>query len=69
MADAVAVASMIHYGSLIRGSPGTRPFEEGNTEFLRTNGSYSSVEPVDLRTVKKNLTGWGISCRYDEEIP
>jgi cyclase len=66
MADAVAIASIIHYGFINKQSFIKKPSEEGNIEFLKTMGHYSRVEATELQTIKRNLTNQGISCRYEE---
>jgi cyclase len=62
-ADAVCVASMLHYKS-IRGEENEDDFsEEGNVEYLKTQRSFSIVEPATVGEIKFHLLEHGIPCR------
>lgn len=62
-ADAVAVASMLHYGYLDKKqTKGTRR-EEGNVEFLMSGKKYSKVSTVELGDIKQFMLQNDIPCR------
>ena len=62
-ADAVCLASLLHY-HYIQGmeSPGDSS-EEGNLEFLKKQGGFSQVQEVSLPALKQNLIQRQVSCR------
>ncbi|OGH12320.1 MAG: imidazole glycerol phosphate synthase cyclase subunit, partial [Candidatus Levybacteria bacterium RIFCSPHIGHO2_01_FULL_36_15] len=63
-ADAVCVASVLHY-ELIEKIKTTNNFkEEGNTEFLSSGRNFSKVELLNIDKIKKYLFQNHISCRY-----
>lgn len=64
-ADAVCVASMLHYDGLRRHETHGDFSEEGNTEFLKTKRGFSRVEPASLPTIKAHLAARGIDCRAE----
>lgn len=66
-ADAVAIASMLHYEFVRSRSEHGSFHEEGNTEFLKSGKAFLSTktQPTALRDIKKYLTGKGIPCRYE----
>ncbi len=63
-ADAVALASLLHYEYIQ-----SHPFEEdasrkeGNVEFLRKRVSFSKIQPVTLGEIREHLTERKIECR------
>ena len=63
-ADAVSIASMLHYECTnvngIRGDYNT----EGNIEFLKTGRSSSKINPAKIPEIKEYLFQENISCRY-----
>jgi cyclase len=64
-ADAVSIASVLHYNyvrSHVRGDDGFD--EEGNIEFLRRGGGLPNIEDVGLPEIKTHLVEQGIPCRY-----
>jgi len=62
-ADAVAVASILHYG-FIRNQPIEGDYSgEGNTEYLRSRRSFKSVQPLALTEIKAQLAVAGIDGR------
>lgn len=65
-ADAVIIASMLHYGFIqsIR-----KVFEEneGNVEFLKSGRTFSKITPSSIPEIKKYLISKGINCRYLKE--
>lgn len=63
-ADAVCIASVLHY-ELIEKIKTTNNFkEEGNTEFLSSGRNFSKVELLNIDKIKKYLFQNHISCRY-----
>lgn len=67
-ADAVAVASLLHYSSLGDVARDADAFAaEGNIEFLKRGGRSSQVERARLPEIKRALAAYGIDCRLDEE--
>ena len=66
-ADAVSVASILHYNALRQFVPTDGQFaEEGNIEYLRSQRSFSLMEATTLQEIKETLTDAGIECRYEE---
>jgi cyclase len=62
-ADAVSIASMLHYG-FIRSAHKSGDFSgEGNVEYLSSGRNFSVVLPATLPEVKTYLRREGISCR------
>lgn len=63
-ADAVSVASLLHYHFVKHsGFSNQDNYAEGNTEFLRKGGIVSKVQDASLQEIKKSLTAQGIECR------
>ena len=63
-ADAVSIASILHYGlkdeiDMKRLSENS----EGNLEFLNKKTSYNKIKPVNLIDLKKELINNNINCR------
>lgn len=63
-ADAVAMASVLHY-KLAGGSDAAKITGEGNTEFLRSGKTLSTITPLELRDIKKYLRAHAIACRHE----
>lgn len=62
-ADAVIVASILHY-DYIKHYPLSSDFsEEGNIEFLKKGINYSKIEPTSIAETKQYLKGKGVSVR------
>jgi cyclase len=66
-ADAVAVASLLHYGMLGMIRHDFDSFAEGNIEFIKTGRNFSKFQPVSLQGIKKYLIKEGVMCRPQEE--
>ena len=67
-ADAVSVASMLHYAALNRNSSLLDKFEdEGNIEFLKKNSSFKIFGSENLTDVKIEQVD-GIGDRKQEEV-
>jgi len=63
-ADAVSVASLLHYGCLDKFEYDDDAYSgEGNTEFLKGPVRSSRIPGVTLPELKENLMGRGIECR------
>lgn len=62
-ADAVCLASLIHYDFISRHEGGRKYDEEGNVEFLESGRKFSSIQPVDLNNIKSYLSCMGYMCR------
>ncbi len=62
-ADAVAVASMLHYHELNRQQSESSFASEGNTEFLRSGRQSSKIATTTLPTLKRFLHESGVPCR------
>lgn len=64
-ADAVCIASMLHY-NIVRHTDYSRGefVDEGNIEFLKLGGgAFSKIQDVTLADIKKELCGAGVDCR------
>ena len=68
-ADAVALASILHYQFIKENSFQLNEFQtEGNTEFLRKRKTFSKFEGVTLSEIKRYLIESGIGCRLQKEV-
>jgi imidazole glycerol-phosphate synthase subunit HisF len=66
-ADAVSLASILHYNRVRHGAGEDADFAaEGNTEFLKRGGSFTRIQDASLRDIKRALHEAGIECRYEE---
>src|SRR3989339_525075 len=65
-ADAVAVASLLHYNYLIGHKIELGSEKEGNTEFISNGIKSSKINSADLSGIKKYLFEQGINCRIGE---
>lgn len=64
-ADAVSVASILHYNYLRHHDHLEEDFSTGgNIEFLRRGDHFSRIEDVALSDIKESLIQQGIPCRY-----
>ena len=64
-ADAVSVASILHYECIEQIKPDEREFiEEGNIEFLRRGGTHTRIQPASLVDIKSLLVKNGVACRF-----
>lgn len=66
-ADAVAVASVLHYDFIQHNTAQFESGEEGNIEFLKSGKKYKVIDALNLKRIKDHLNSSGISCRYDFE--
>lgn len=62
-ADAVCLASMLHYDVSSRSEGDGDYSVEGNIEYLKRRGGFSRVEPTTLSDIKDHFSGRGIPCR------
>lgn len=62
-ADAVSVASILHYDFLQKNKQKVENSKEGNIEFLNKGKVSSKLKSTDLMSIKKFLIGNGIDCR------
>lgn len=63
-ADAVALASILHYGALDRGVLDAGSFaSEGNIEYLQSGAGNTRVRPATLAAVKGYLIDHDVDCR------
>lgn len=63
-ADAVAVASMIHYDLIANNRSNMESRTEGNVSFLNSGRtSFNQVKPASLLEIKEHLKTHGIKCR------
>jgi imidazole glycerol-phosphate synthase subunit HisF len=63
-ADAVAIASILHYDFIKKNMTVIDTGGEGNTEFLRKRKYYSRIESADLQEIKEHLRNVNINCRH-----
>tara|TARA_B100000900_G_C20462624_1_gene667939 strand:+ start:15 stop:860 length:846 start_codon:yes stop_codon:yes gene_type:complete len=61
-ADAVSVASILHYGN-IRSSEDLNDIDEGNIEFLKNKKIFGKITPHDIKSIKDYLSKNNINCR------
>jgi cyclase len=62
-ADAVCIASMLHY-AFTRSASNSKEFSgEGNVEYLNSGRNFSVVSPATLPEIKAFLAQQGIDCR------
>lgn len=62
-ADAVIIASILHY-DFIRNHPLSDSFkEEGNIEFLKRGDKFSKINPASIQKIKKYLNKKGVAVR------
>lgn len=63
-ADAVAMASILHYEYLKLNGTKDHSKEEGNIEFLKSGKFFSKFQTSDLSQIKSYLHANKIECRY-----
>ena len=62
-ADAVSLASLLHY-DFIKNHRVEGDFSQGgNVEYLKTNKTFSKINPAGLAEIKNYLLEQGINCR------
>lgn len=65
-ADAVAVASILHYGSQAAINLDAVHHGEGNREFLRSGRQMKTLVPATIESIKHELALAGFDCRKAE---
>ncbi|MGB8192551.1 MAG: imidazole glycerol phosphate synthase cyclase subunit [Chitinophagaceae bacterium] len=67
-ADAVAVASMIHYDFITKHTADFSAKTEGNTNFLESGRSFSRIEAHNIAEIKDYFLNHRIPCRRIEPV-
>lgn len=62
-ADAVSMASILHYG-VIKEQSFEKQSDEGNIEFLKNKKIFGKITPYDIKKVKEFLLENNIDCRH-----
>jgi cyclase len=62
-ADAVAIASVLHYDIIRSQERSLDESNEGNQSFLRSGRTFSSITPAGMPAIKEHLSRHGINCR------
>ncbi|MCU0440306.1 MAG: imidazole glycerol phosphate synthase cyclase subunit [Raineya sp.] len=62
-ADAIAVASVLHYDFIQKHEQEIDTEKEGNVSFLKSGRSFTKIQPVSLPEIKKYLADQGVPCR------
>jgi cyclase len=68
-ADAVSLASVLHYQFIEKSCIEADYSGEGNIEFLQNLRKFSSVEGASIYDIKSFLRNNNISCRLEEVLP
>lgn len=64
-ADAVSVASILHYDFVERNKFQGEYQEEGNVEYMKSGKRFLKITPTGIKKLKEYLHEQGISCRYE----
>ncbi len=64
-ADAVAIASMLHYEFINKNGIAGDYKKEGNIEFLKSGRSFSKINTATLPEIKQYLCNENVFCRYN----
>ena len=63
-ADAVAIASILHYQFIREEADKDASFsEEGNVSFLKSGKTYNKIKPCTIGEVKNHLKSIGLAIR------
>ena len=62
-ADAVALASILHYDFIEKNTSAAIGKQEGNTEFLKSGKTFTKIKPNTISNIKKILNGKSIKVR------
>ncbi len=65
-ADAVCLASLLHYGVVRTLQEPAVRVGEGNTEYLKTRQGFSNIQDTTVRELKTFLAAQGVPCRDSE---
>jgi cyclase len=63
-ADAVSIASILHYNYIHQHYANDDYSSEGNVEFLRSGREFSKVQSTTLTEIKRELLNHNVSCRF-----
>jgi cyclase len=63
-ADAVSVASMLHYSYAAKNKSVNEFSAEGNVTFINSGKTFGKIDKVEIQDIKKYLNDNGIDCRY-----
>lgn len=63
-ADAVSMASILHYDYVSRNAVKVDNSVEGNTAFIKSGRIFSSIRPTEIAHIKAHLIACGIACRH-----
>jgi len=66
-ADAVAIASLLHYDVIKWHKLDLGLFSEGNVEFLKSGKAFTRFDPLSLPRIKQYLIDEGVQCRSCNE--
>lgn len=67
-ADAVAVASLLHYAFIKNNKVEVAAEYEGNLEFLKSGKGFSKIVSAGLDEIKGYLHNNNINCRYNRKV-
>ncbi len=62
-ADAVSMASILHYNYVANNESGAHSSDEGNVEFLKSKRGFKNFESCNLAAIKKKMAESHIPCR------
>ena len=65
-ADAVCVASILHYNAIRHLPADAAEFDEGNIEYLKQGIGFSKIQDATIQEIKKFLIDREIDCRSAE---
>jgi cyclase len=65
-ADAVCVASILHYNAIRHLPADASEFDEGNIEYLKQGIGFSKIQDATIQEIKKFLIDREIDCRIAE---
>lgn len=63
-ADAVSLASILHYNFIKQYKTEDDFSSEGNIEYLRSRRTFSKIQDTTIMEIKEYLTQHGLECRY-----
>lgn len=62
-ADAVTIASVLHYDFLQKHAAGSATEAEGNVEFLNSKRKYHTFDSCTVKDIKEHMVEQGVPCR------
>ncbi len=63
-ADAVSVASMLHYSYAAKNKSVNEFSAEGNVTFINSGKTFGKIDKAEIQDIKKYLSDNNIDCRY-----